>query len=321
MTRRDRKSTRSHGASQIVGYDKSAMLFFMLRDEIGAAAFGRAVRAFWRSYRFRIASWDDLRRAFEHASGRNLAPFFEQWLQRSGAPDLRISAASAAPAAGGWRLRVTLTQGSPAYTLSVPLAIRTANGEVTRRAELSRERGAAEFELAAEPREIALDPDLRLWRRLAPAEAPPILRDAMLARHPALIVATADAAVQAAARDLAAQLLEGAQAATAGATALLVAGLPGDIDAWLARAGMAPRPQALASARGSAQVWTQHGSDGRVVVLVSARDAASLAALARPLPHYGRESYLVFDGAHMVARGTWPSQPQVWKLEPKSAPR
>ena len=95
---------------------------------------------------------------------------------------------------------------------------------------------------------------------------------------------------------------------------LLVAGLHADIDAWLAREGMAARPAMLAAGRGSAQVWTARTGDGRIVVLVSVRDAPSLAALARPLPHYGRESYLVFEGARMLARGTWPAQPQVWRL-------
>ncbi len=197
----------------------------------------------------------------------------------------------------------------------MPLALRTTDGEITRRVALTRERATTVLDLPAEPLEIALDPDMRLWRRLAADEAPPILRDAMLAEHPALIIPSADAAVQAAARDLAAQLLERADASTAKPSALLVAGLHADIDAWLAREGMPARLAMLAAARGSAEVWTARTRGGRIVMLVSVRDAASLAALSRPLPHYGRESYLVFEGAHMVERGTWPARPQVWKLK------
>ena len=310
----DRFTTRTHGASQIVGYNKSAMLFFMLRDLIGKTAFERGLREFWSRYRFRIASWDDMRGAFERASGKNLAAFFEQWLQRTGAPKLHIAGAKAVAVAGSWRLSVTLDQGAPAYALSVPLAVRTAGGEITRRVALTRERATTVLELPTEPLEIALDPDMRLWRQLAPGEAPPILRDAMLAEHPALIVPTADAAVQAAARDLAARLLERADTSTAKPSALLVAGLHADIDAWLSRENMPARPAMLAAGRGSAQVWTARTRGGRIVLLVSVRDAASLAALARPLPHYGRESYLAFEGARMVERGTWPARPQVWKL-------
>jgi hypothetical protein len=40
--------------------------------------------------------------------------------------------------------------------------------------------------------------------------------------------------------------------------------------------------------------------------VVSARDVAALQALARPLPHYGRQSWLVFEGSKAVDRGIWP---------------
>jgi hypothetical protein len=309
-----RFTSRTHGASQIVGYNKAAMLFFMLRDMIGAAAFDAGVRGFWSANRFRIASWDDLRHAFERSSGQDLTAFFEQWLQRSGAPSVRIADAEAKPVAGGWRLAVTLAQGTPAYALSVPLAVSTSGGEIISRLAISRERETVFLHLPAEPLQIALDPDLRLMRRLAVAEAPPILRDVMLAQHPGLLAPTADAAVQAAVRELALRLFEHAPDEGAGASTLMVAGLHADIDAWLARAGAAARPALLAATRGTAQVWTARTADGRMIVLVSAQDAASLAALSRPLPHYGRESHLVFDGARMLERGAWPMQPQVWTL-------
>ena len=311
----ERFSSRTHGASQIVGYNKSAMLFSMLRDLVGNDAFDQGLRGFWHEYRFRVASWSDLRGAFERASGRRLGWFFDQWLQRTGAPALRIADARTETAAGVWRLILTLEQGAPAYALSVPITVRTGRGTIERRVEIGRERDIATLELAAEPLEIALDPDLRLWRRLAKDEAPPILRDAMLAEHPQLIVATADAALRAAAHNLASRLLERASAPGADPTARLVVGQHADIDSWLAREKLAPRPSEIAATRGSAQVWTARSEDGQVAVMVSARDAASLTALARPLPHYGRESWLVFDGARRIARGTWPSQPQVWKMK------
>jgi hypothetical protein len=65
-------TSRTHGAEQVVGYHKAAMVFLMLRDSIGTQAFDRALRAFWREHRGGVASWDDLRAAFEAASGRSL---------------------------------------------------------------------------------------------------------------------------------------------------------------------------------------------------------------------------------------------------------
>ncbi|MDO9310544.1 MAG: hypothetical protein Q7T85_02485, partial [Nitrosomonas sp.] len=43
---------------------------------------------------------------------------------------------------------------------------------------------------------------------------------------------------------------------------------------------------------------------------MSAKDAASLEALIRPLPHYRRQSYITFDGRQAVEKGIWPVQVQ-----------
>jgi hypothetical protein len=68
--------SRTHGAAAAVGYGKSAMVFVMLRDLIGEAAFDRGIQLFWAQNRFRIAGWKELQRAFEQASGRVLDDFF-----------------------------------------------------------------------------------------------------------------------------------------------------------------------------------------------------------------------------------------------------
>ncbi|MBI2961311.1 MAG: M1 family peptidase [Betaproteobacteria bacterium] len=308
--------SRRHGASQIVGYNKAAMLFFMLREAIGEPAFDEGVRRFWREHRFRVASWDDLRAAFERASDRDLAAFFDQWLDRPGAPELRMEAARAERLGARWRLRVTLAQRAPAYAFSVPLAISTTGGQFARRVEVSRVRESVEIDSDSEPIAVTLDPEHRLFRRLAPAEAPPILREVMLSADAEMLALSPDPGTQQAARSLASKLFERAPreitvALQPRAGVLVVVGLHSDIDAWLSRMGLPPRPAALGAERGSAQVWTQRVGNTRTIALVSARDAQSISALERPLPHYGQQSYLAFDGARNIERGIWPARPPV----------
>jgi hypothetical protein len=52
-----------------------------------------------------------------------------------------------------------------------------------------------------------------------------------------------------------------------------------------------------------------------MLAVVSARDVASLHALIRPLPHYGRQSYVIFDGAKAIRRGVWPTRVQAVELD------
>jgi hypothetical protein len=305
---------RYHGASQIVGYNKTAMVFVMLRETIGREAFDAGIREFWRANKFRVASWADLRRAFEGAAKRDLGGFFAQWVERPGAPSVRFVDARATPRGEAWRVTVTLGQSNPAYRLRVPLRLRTEQGEATHAIDVEGERTVASFETPSRPAALLLDPDFELFRRLAPDEAPPILREAMV--HPAVALALVPNGANAdTARKLAAQLLDHpAKAFTGGPLPrgpLVAIGLGEDLDPWLAKNGLPPRPAAVAG-RGSGQMWTATRADGRTLVVVSARDAEALAALARPLPHYGRQSWVVFDGAKAIDRGVWPSRPQAW---------
>jgi aminopeptidase N len=93
--------SRTHGAAAAVGYGKAAMLFVMLRDLLGEQHFRAGLQLFWQQQRFRIAAWDDLRQAFEQASGQSLTIFFRQWLERDGAPKLQIQSASTSTLASG----------------------------------------------------------------------------------------------------------------------------------------------------------------------------------------------------------------------------
>jgi aminopeptidase N len=288
--------SRAHGADAVVGYGKSAMLFFMLRDAIGEDAFARGIQRFWQEKRFAVASWNDLRAAFEHASARKLGPFFEQWLVRAGAPTVRLVSVR-----GGKDLQVTLEQSRPAYSLRLPLELSFDGGMVeTRWVEIGRERETVSVQFKDSPRSVRLDPQLRVYRLLERAELPPILRQWIVARSPALM------RVSSLRSKLAERLFESPyrEVTQPDGEPLLIIGLHADVDAALARLGLPPRP-ALLAGKGSAQVWTVPGSATPVAV-ISAKDDAALEALERPLPHYGAQSYLAFDGARAIERGTWP---------------
>lgn len=287
--------SRAHGADALVGYSKSAMLFFMLRDTIGEDAFALGIRRFWRENRFRVASWLELIDAFQHASGRDLDPFFEQWLTRAGAPAVRIVSAS-----GQKMVTVTIKQSVPPYALRLPVEFQFETGSETRWVEIEREEQTVSLQFKDEPKSVRLDPELRVWRLLEREELPPILRQWIVARSPAVLFETkTPSAVM-----LAKRLFESPfrEVKAPDGEPLLIMGLHADVDAALQRLKLPPRPAMLAG-KGTAQVWTIAGSN---VAVISARDEASLEALARPLPHYGSQSWLAFDGARVLERGAWP---------------
>jgi hypothetical protein len=311
-------TSRTHGSDQVVGYHKAAMLFVMLRDTIGDETFDQGLRRFWNEHRGSIASWDDLRAAFERTSQRDLAGFFAQWLNRAGAPNLRLESAQAVKDSNGWRVDFTLSQERPAYQLRVPVAVDAGSGQQVHWVDFDRERATFGVRSAQPPRSITLDPDARLLRRLAPGEAPPILRRAMLDPTTVTVLTGAEEAGAALARRVVEHPLQlRSPEAPLPAAPLLLVGLERNVNRYLARHGLPSRPAELDATpdRATAWVWTATRTTGETVTIVSARDAAALAALGRPLPHYGRQSWLVFDGGTATARGTWPSRPQSVRLD------
>jgi hypothetical protein len=301
-------TSRTHGTSQIVGYGKAAMVFLMLRDLIGRDAFDAGIKRFWQDYRFKTASWSALAKSFETSSQRDLSAFFAQWLNRQGAPSLQLDAAQRA----GVDVRVKLVQPAPPYRLHVPLELRREQARDVHYAELDSESATFAFTLDSQSAEVALDPDFRLFRRLAAAEAPPILRQVMVDPATVTVLLGASAPALEAARMLAAKMQDEPPRLRAaderlGTAPLLVIGLTDEVDRWLQRHELTPRPAVLT--KGSAAAWTI-AAQGQTIAVVAARDASSLAALVRPLPHYGRRSYVVFEGDKAIKMGVWPAQPQ-----------
>ena len=313
-----RFTSRSHGTSQIVGYHKGTFVFLMLRDLLGTSAFDEGLRRFWRDQQFRTASWADLQRAFEEVSGRKLDRFFDQWLSRTGAPRFRIETARSARTGSGHRVWITLAQDAPAFAATVRVRVTTPTGRTEYQLDVSAARQEFVLDVPARPESASLDPDFRILRLLDPAEMPPILRQVMVDPATVTVAASTAETVRAAAADLSRALLDypralGDAATRRGDSPLLVIGLSADVAQFLARANLSARPQQVGT-RGTAQVWTASQPNGKAMAVVSAESVDALRALLRPLPHYGRQSYLIFEGARAVERGVWPTQPAMWRF-------
>ncbi|MCM2252333.1 MAG: hypothetical protein NDJ19_08235 [Ramlibacter sp.] len=321
--------SRQHGISSVIGYGKSAMVFFMLRDEIGQAAFERGLRLFWQRHRFGSAGWKELQAAFAEAGGRDLSAFFAQWTARASSPRLLLASAP-----GQQQRGVRLVQQGEVFALQVPLRIRMASGE-TREMKLRVHERETLLDPAAIPpgaKEIELDPELRLWRRLEPRAVPPIFRDTFIAPRAEVFLASQGAQWTDSAMALAGRLLDSGLRQVDAAQLLasplpaLVLGDRAGIARVLSDFGLGAVPEVLLQAgagpsgdarplKGSAQAWTARAGNGKVLAFVMAESPQALAALQRALPHYGRQSWLVFQEGRVTDQGAWPVAAQTLLLQ------
>lgn len=89
---------------------------------------------------------------------------------------------------------------------------------------------------------------------------------------------------------------------------LIVAGLKADVLPFLQQSGL-PRPPASLDATAQALAYVVREASGRTTLVAMADDAATLALLARALPHYKRRSFAVMHAGRVSDKGTWPAPP------------
>ncbi len=165
-------------------YHKGAWILHMLRVRLGESSFRSAVKVWLDRFRHSQAETHDFRRAIEDATGTRLSGFFEQWVERTGYPQL------------SWTL---LTGKGPAVVridvkggIHCPITTEILVGVagVTRRFPVTLDQGPISVVLGdvITPEFIVLDPDYTLLGELTP-NLPLLLLDRALAATKAVSVA------------------------------------------------------------------------------------------------------------------------------------
>lgn len=322
-----------------IGYQKAAMVFHMLRREIGEQAFWDGLRLLVRERGGAYAAWSDLERVFARSAGRDLRGFFAQWVERAGAPGLRLVDARYRPDDGpAIRLQLRQGQGSAdgAYRLRLPLVVMLVGGQVYRTVlEMAALEQTFTIPIPARPVSLQVDPEFETFRRLERAQLPPMLnlfvtdleRAVMLPAggsgkdlepYQELAARLTTRSLESPAQRPAVILKDAAGEAVPPAGSVLILGGPGLNHAatWALRgcgetvqierdritiAGQVYEDRALALLL-SCRRPDQPGS---VVTLFYGMTSETAAKAARLLFFYGWQSYLVFRDGAVIARGDW----------------
>ncbi|SPP64899.1 M1 family metallopeptidase [Nitrospira lenta] len=327
-----RKSDEKDNA---IGYQKAAMVFHQLRMEIGDEAFWRAVKQLIAEYSGRHADWRDLERIFTQSSGRELRWFFEQWIERPGAPAVAIVEAAASPSQqqpGAYTLRVRLTREGGAFRFILPLAIAMNGSTTSVPVALAAEQRDIELVVPAEPLNVSIDPEFMSLQRLKREQMAPVLNLFVTDQRKAVLPLFPDSATPF--KELVARIkAQDAQDPTKRTTAILpmdIVALPpsgsvlvvatadrhAQVQSLLAKAcgdlaTVGPDGFRIAGTayegRRMAVLLSCHRPEapGSVVTLLYAMDPAAAAKVARLLFFYGWQSAVVFDEGTVTQRDMW----------------
>jgi hypothetical protein len=105
-------------------YNKGAGVLHMLRRLIGDEAFFAGLKGFYAENRFKKAGTDDLRRAMEATSKRDLNRFFERWIYDNAIPRLRFSSS-----VEGQELVVRFEQVGDVFDVPVTVGVTYTDGK------------------------------------------------------------------------------------------------------------------------------------------------------------------------------------------------
>ncbi|UCE90679.1 MAG: M20/M25/M40 family metallo-hydrolase [Pseudomonadota bacterium] len=327
---------RHSSVTEAVGYGKTLMLFHMLRLQLGDKSFTRALQSFYRRHQFTVAGFDDLAGVFADVSGQSLEGFFTQWVERSGAPSLRVSHARAESNSEGYRLTAIIeqTQNQPPYRLQVPIAVHLADQKRAHQESVAVDTRnfKLDVQLPARPVLLEVDPEFDVFRRLHRNEIPPAISQALGADRVLMVLpSTASANVRAGYRKLAESWQRGRDAQVEIRTDKELRTLPGDRAVWLFGWDNRFRPQVntalgdyafkplddAVSIEGKILSRADHGvvvlarnpaNADQALAWVASDDVAAMPGLGRKLPHYGKYSYLGFTGDEPtnMLKGQWP---------------
>jgi hypothetical protein len=303
--RRFQKTRHRHDRD--IGHGKGSMVFAMLARELGRRTFLIAV---WyalqtRGGRGQRLGWDDWVAALSKGVGRDLGPWFEPWLDRTGAPILEIGTLKVKRHA----VAGTIRQAQPglAYPLRVPVRVTTDAGPEDHVVLSASKETAFRLETHAPPRRVEIDPEHEIFRRVPRDRVAPCLAAVLTAKRR---VGYGDAALL---QRLGVERAVGEPPADA---ALLAIGLPLELKETLLR-GARQQDASLRIETGRfafrGEIYDQPG-DGILfsfhfpgVPPVTFFHGNAEAAYARTddLPAYGLDGWVVFRNGLPVERGTY----------------
>ncbi|MEP9409800.1 MAG: hypothetical protein HRF42_00060 [Candidatus Brocadia sp.] len=319
---------RRDQATRAIGYGKTAMVFHMLRRMVGDELFYESLRRFYKDKIWQQAGWSDIRHIFEDTSKTDLSWYFEQWVNREGAPFIELGKTGIEKVNDGWLTTVEIIQKGKSYHLFVPVQLELDEGNFHTVVELKERSNLISIPTKSQPRYIAIDPQCDVFRRLHGEEIPPTI-DLVLGDEDKVIVypTGCESPSQEAYKKLAELLTDKKTAVKADTeitekelnqkslfilggltenklTKLFVENLSKD---FFIEDGSFVANKVSYNDKGNALLVTSKNVKNmeKGIVLFVGLSSEAIKSVGYKIPHYGKYSYLIFADGKNIDKGTF----------------
>jgi len=319
-------TSRSDPSTRTIGYNKSMMIFHMIEDLVGTEAFFSAWKNIYSEFKGRTVSWEDWIAAYEKTSGMDLSFIIPEWIERPGAPVLAVTVLeeTAVPEKEERMAKIKLSETSgQGYHLNVPVRVSGPGYEMNTSITLEQPETEFTFTFSETATTLDIDPDYHLFRQLYPEEVEPVISAILGNPNKQFVCPQTDSGAAAAFGEFGLNMIGDTVKPVVQADA---GSAPGIFGVLLTDSKLPDYLAKLVSLTADSVIvaGVSYGRQGHTFVLtgqdwngfekymvVLSTDYASLPRVGQLLPHYGKYSYLVFEGPKNVGKGQW---------EPESSP-
>ncbi len=314
--------SRTSPNTRTVGYNKAMMVYHMIEQEIGTSAFFGAWKLVYDRYIGQQISWEDWVDAFEQSSGVSLSHIIPQWIDRPGAPVLDIEVINNV-AGGDRQIRSVefklMEESGQGYRLKVPLRFAGEGVVLDTSVIIASEESVFTMTVPSEMTALEVDPEYHLFRRLYPQEIEPIISAILGDPRKRFISFVSNENAGDLYKSLGVNMT--GDSVTVDPPEILqsedrvyspVMLNPGALPEYLSEMISLNDDTVVVHGRSypreghtfvlTGEAW--NGFEKYMVVLTE--DFGSLPRLGQLIPHYGKYSFLVFEGSRNVGKGQWP---------------
>jgi len=330
--------SRFDAVSEAVGYGKTLMLFHMLRNYVGDQLFTKSMQDLYTQYQFKAADFYDIERIFSKNANQDLSGFFDQWIKQTGAPQLVLKDSKIEKQNNNkftLSFSINQVQAGAAYNLIVPVYVTLGNKKdaIVTKIALSEKSTLTELEFDSRPTLLEIDPMFDVFRKLDTHEIPPSLSSLFGAEDVIIVLpSNASSELKNAYENLANNWKKSQRRRIGIVFDSELSSLPSDKAVWLIgyenkfaddvmrdlslysvthKNGQLALPNKNVSTKENSVIVVARNpkKESSSIGFVAARNVNAVAGLARKLPHYGKYSYLAFEGdaPDNIAKGQWPA--------------
>ncbi len=148
---------------------KGFILLDMLSRRIGRERFAAILRRFVQQKTGQTTSWQDFQRAIEAAAGQDVHWFFEQWFERTGAPDYQLTWKQE-----GRTVRGLVSQPAPYFRATLEVELIGSDRRLIRRIEVMNGQTEFRWKVPLRIKSVTLDPHYKVLRWLPEFRTQPV---------------------------------------------------------------------------------------------------------------------------------------------------